>query len=565
MTTRTFNLISGGSEMGEFSPGGVHLTSHRLMLVHGLRSGLMVAVFFLALAFQMLQGEFLSPGIWVPVYTVLVVSFLTSAGYFLYPDWCEDKAWVHAGLFAMDALAITLLVHYTGSSQSIFFFLYLVDIILAGLVFRRRGAFTQALWTSFLFAVLLLASPQAGRENVYFLATLNNLAFFSVAYLSGNLSEQINFMGTALKETVRNLERLQDLNKLIVENIGTGLLTVDSQGRVLSANPAAEKILDGIKLAGKDINLIFPALQLGGNVVWLHGKGEEVRRADVEFLNRHRERLQIEVIASPLKDERGTDQGFVLIFQDRTEVRRLELAMRQKEKLAAVGQLAAGIAHEIRNPLASLSGSVQLMAAQPEKYSAEDLKLMRIILREIDRLNDLISEFLDFVRPEAKPDQPVDINKVLREAMELAIFNSKDGRELRHDISLKAKCDIRGHHDKLKQAFLNILINANQAMEKTSDPCLTVETFDQSDRVVVIIKDNGAGMDETTCDRIFEPFFTTKPKGTGLGLAVTHKIFESHEARVQVKSAKGEGTSFTIDFPGERDTYDRDVPRLREA
>jgi two-component system, NtrC family, sensor histidine kinase PilS len=334
---------------------------------------------------------------------------------------------------------------------------------------------------------------------------------------------------------------------------------------VVSSNPAAETILDGLKLVGRDINVIFPALQLGSNVVWLHGKTEDVRRVDVEFLNRHRERLQIEVIASPIKDERGMAQGHVLLFQDRTEVRRLEHAMRQKEKLAAVGQLAAGIAHEIRNPLASLSGSVQLMASQPEKYSAEDVKLMRIITREIDRLNNLITEFLEYVRPEAKPEQLVDVNKCLREVLEVVKFTHKDRSEIEQEISLKAKCEIRGHHDKLKQAFLNIIINAHQAMENGASPKLTLETFDQQDRVVVRIRDNGAGMDEATRDRIFEPFFTTKPKGTGLGLAVTHKILESHEARIQVTSQKGDGTAFTIDFPGERDTYDRNVPKLREA
>lgn len=562
MTTPTLSVISSRPLNLLPVPS---LVSQRLLMIHGLRSGLLVAVFFLALIFQLLQGEFLSPHIWLPVYGVLIVSFALSSAYFLFTDWCEGRTWIHGALFALDALAITLLVHHTGSSQSIFFFLYLVNIILAGLVFQRRGAFTQALWTSLLFGLLLLSSMQADRENIYFLATLNNLAFFSVAYLSGNLSEQINFMGVQLKQTARSLEILQDLNKLIVENIGTGLLTVDGDGRVLTANRAAEGILDNLKLIGHDINVIFPDLKLGSNVVWIHGKGEEIRRIDVEFLNRSRERLQIEVIISQLRDEASRARGYVVLFQDRTEVRRLEAAMRQKEKLAAVGQLAAGIAHEIRNPLASLSGSVQLMSSQPEKYSAEDLKLMKIITREIDRLNDLITEFLEYVRPEEAPTQMVDVNKILREVLEIVRFNQQMTKDVEQELSFKAMCQIRGRPEKLKQAFLNIVINAYQAMGSTKAPRFVLETFDQQDRVVVSIRDNGSGMDEATRERIFEPFYTTKPKGTGLGLAVTHKILERHDAQVQVKSEVGAGTTFVIDFPGERDTYDSDVPRIREA
>ena len=205
------------------------------------------------------------------------------------------------------------------------------------------------------------------------------------------------------------------------------------------------------------------------------------------------------------------------------------------------------------------------MQSQPEKYSAEDIKLMRIITREIDRLNDLITEFLDYVRPEPRPTQPVDVNKVIREVIEIVRFNQQMNKDVIQEIQLKAGSKILGHGDKLKQAFLNIVINAYQAMEKSSVQKLQIETFDVQDRVVVTVKDSGSGMDAVTVSRIFEPFYTTKPKGTGLGLAVTHKIFETHDAKVNVTSQPGEGTTFTIDFPGERETTDRGVPRLREA
>jgi two-component system, NtrC family, sensor histidine kinase PilS len=558
------NLGVVSAESIPFATGGAPVIQRQLM-IHGIRSGLIVAVFFLAIVFQLMQGAFLSPAIWLPVYGVLVLAFFANSAYFLAAEKCQDAVWVHAGLFAMDAVVITYVVHHTGSSQSLFFFLYLVEIILAALIFGRRGAYTQALWTSLLFGLLLLTSPQALGESVYFLATFNNLAFFTVAYLGAQLSEQINFMGRELKRTVKSLEALQDLNRHIVENVATGLLTVDSSGQILTANPAAVKILDGVMVVGLPLQNVFPRLNLAGNVVWLHSQQSAVQRHEVEFLNRHREKLQLEVLVSPLKDDRGHNTGFVLMFQDRTEVRRLEESMKQKEKMAAVGQLAAGIAHEIRNPLASLSGSVQLMSASPEKYSAEDVKLMRIITREIDRLNNLITEFLEFVKPEARPTEMVDLNAILREVLEVLQFNNQLRKDVKNVIELKAECRILGRRDKLKQAFLNIVINSIQAMEETEKPVLELETFDQPGRVVLVVKDNGRGMDEATRARIFEPFFTTKPKGTGLGLAVTHKILENHGAQVNVVSRVGEGTTMTLDFPGERDSFKGDLPGAREA
>lgn len=553
-------VISGGSRSSAIGFGPSH---HRLSLIHGLRSGLLVTVFLISIVFQLIQGSFLSPAVWLPIYGILVGLFSLNTFYFVFSERLEEKGWVHAALFAADALAITLLVHFSGASQSIFFFLYLVDILLAGLVFHRRGAFTQALWTSFLFGALMLMAPQTARENIYFLATLNNLAFFSVAYLSGNLAEQLNFMGRELKSAARRLEVLEDLNRLVVENIASGLITVNEDGVVISANPAAQSILDGVNLIGRPLTHFFPELHLGRNVIAFHEKDRGTQRLDLKFVNRRREKLDIEAVISDLKDDKGRASGHVMLFQDRTELRRLEESLRQKEKLAAVGQLAAGIAHEIRNPLASLSGSVQLMVANPEKYPADDIRLMKIIMREIDRLNDLISEFLDYVRPEPQPDQVVDINKILREVLEMVKLNANLRSDVDVHARLKAHCEIKGRADKLKQAFLNIVINAYQAMDKSERATLEIETFDQQDQVILVIRDSGAGMNDETRTRLFEPFYTTKPKGTGLGLAVTHKILESHQARVQVKSTLGQGTEFIMDFPAERDEYER--PRFKQA
>ncbi len=242
-------------------------------------------------------------------------------------------------------------------------------------------------------------------------------------------------------------------------------------------------------------------------------------------------------------------QGFIITFQDLTRVRRLENQMRQSEKMAAVGQLAAGIAHEIRNPLASISGSIQLLGSSFTARQEEEQKLMAISMREIDRLNNLITEFLDFVRPDTLRDDPVDLNQLVRDVLEMLKYNKVLRADIKQDLDLSARQVISGNRDKLKQALLNITINAYQAMTESLDPVITVSTSDRDGRVILKIRDRGVGIDEVGLRKMFEPFHTTKPKGTGLGLAVTHKIIESHQGSIFVDSTKGAGTEFTLEFP----------------
>lgn len=230
-------------------------------------------------------------------------------------------------------------------------------------------------------------------------------------------------------------------------------------------------------------------------------------------------------------------------------MRRLESQMRQSEKMAAVGQLAAGIAHEIRNPLASMSGSIQLLGASFSGRQEEEQQLMKIVLREIDRLNNLITEFLDFVRPDTLRDEPVNLTAVVRDVLEMLKFNKTLRADVEQVIDLQDVGEIAGHGDKLKQALLNIIINAYQAMNNTPTAKIEVSVRQEDKKVVVRIRDHGCGIDEKGLRKIFEPFHTTKPKGTGLGLAVTHKIIENHGGKIFVDSKKDVGTEFSLEFP----------------
>jgi two-component system sensor histidine kinase PilS (NtrC family) len=467
-------------------------------------------------------------------------------------------------LFALDTLAVTLLIYFTGTSQSLFLFLYLVNLILGSLVFSQEGAWLLAIWTSICFSSLLIISPEISGQSLYFSLTVNNIAFVAVTMLSGRLTEQLNVAGTRLQEAHSDLQMLQNLNESIINNVTSGLVVVSRTGFVQFFNPVASRILESDHFQQVKIQEIVPELQWPWDSL-VEDEGTSFERREVRIQRDAGVIKILEVVAARFRDADGKLKGWLLLIDDRTDEKMLEENMRQQEKLAAVGQLAAGIAHEIRNPLASISGSIQLMMSSPGNHNDEDLKLMRIVDKEIDRLNGLITEFLEYVRPEKRVSTPVNLNNVVREVVESIQFNPKLRKDVEQKLQLKAQSEIAGNRDKLKQAMLNFVINAYQAMDKATAPVLDVETHDQGNLVVLIIRDNGCGIKKENLNRIFEPFHTTKPQGTGLGLAVTHKILQAHDARVLVDSTEGEGTRFLIEFPAHKNFHTEDLITLKQG
>lgn len=526
-----------------------------MTVIAAVRLGFHLAILLIILGFQALQPEFVNSEVLFPVYILMAIAFTIHSVYIVFFDRALNSWPITAFLFFFESFFITGLIHFTGVNQSIFLFLYLVNIILCGFVFQRKGANVLALWTSILFSILMILGPDLKGQALFFAVGLNNIAFFAVAGLAGYLSEQLDFMGRSLEAQGKDLRALRNLQALIVDNMATGLVTVDEKGICLQANRAAFEILDPVprEIVGRSFESLLPgsmaavteALQEIHEPV---GAGvDRTARLDLIHQNPMQGRQTLELVVSRLPAESEL-KGFIVTFHDLTRVRRLEFAMRQSEKMAAVGQLAAGIAHEIRNPLASMSGSIQMLDAGFTGEQAEEKKLMRIALREIDRLNNLITEFLDFVRPELIKDDPVDVNGVIKDVLDMAKMNKSLRSEIRQIVDLRATQTIPGHRDKLKQAILNIIMNAYQAMGDTPDPAIEVKTVDREGAVVVTIRDRGCGIDEVGLRRIFEPFHTTKPKGTGLGLAITHKIIENHSGRIYVESSKGVGTEFTLEF-----------------
>lgn len=503
------------------------------LLVQAVRAGMYVLVLALALIHHLYQDEFFSWEVYRNFYAVAALGLVFPVVSLPFLQGFFQRRPLVAASFAFDVILITALLLTSRLNQSIFLFLYMMTIILAGLVFQLRGALLMALACSLASSVVLLFGEELKSLGFFFLLLLNNIAFFSVAWISGFLAEQLQIQGL-------NISDLRRLNQNIVDTIPSGLLTVLDSGFVVQANPGATHILgDKLDAAAESQQPVQDLFPVGTFNEWPLKGRREVRISNA---------TETQILSLKMLPQKvGDKSAYLLVIEDETQVRKLEFAVRQSEKLAAVGQLATGIAHEIRNPLAGISGSIELLSQQQQ--TDDDKKLTRIILKEIDRLNHLISEFLDFAKPEKPPVEAVDLGKLLDET----IYQVKMNPQLRQDIEFvrvnTGYVSVRAHRDKLKQAFLNMMINSCQAMGQTEKPRLEIVSVEAGDSVRIEVKDNGCGMTEDVLRRMFEPFMTTKPKGTGLGLAITHKIFETHQARIFVESKVGEGTRISVEFP----------------
>lgn len=515
-------------------------------LIEWIKLIVILTSFSLLVVSKITEGGFYNSNLWIPLYGFFSLSLIAHFIFVLNFHVIEKRKLLFAMTAFFDGLLITAALFLYGSAEPVLLLAYLLNIILVGSYLGLWGAVILALVSSAFFNLTISSHIDFLNTALTQLVALYNGSFFISAVVAGVFQAELSRATQTIETQKEDIKSLQDVNQLIVENVGSGLIVTDIKNKIIKSNRAASRILADISLVNKNILDVIPALQKV--IPEVQSSESQQKRIEVGHLNYEGTKMVLEVLVTPLVRKPYGFQGLVFLIQNLTEVKNFEEALKQQEKMAAIGSMAAGIAHEIRNPLASISGSVQLIAASLKPESIEDKKLTSIIVKEIDRLNRLIAEFLEFVKPPMKVDERVDINFLLNEIVQMSKANPQVSSEIKIETHLKAQSFISGHYDKLKQAFLNILINASHAVEKQKGPHIFITTTDVGDEVQVEIKDNGIGMSRDTQARIFVPFFTTKSKGTGLGLAITHKIFEAHEARVRVESALNEGTTFFIVF-----------------
>lgn len=462
---------------------------------------------------------------------------------------------------SLDIFLETFLVYLTGGVDSPYSTLYIISIVSASIILFKKGGNIAASISTILYGGLvdiqyfrlipsLPPSSYSARETLYFLF-IYTIAFFTVAYMSGDLAEKLKQTGKELLSKEIDLNSLQAFNENILQSISSGLLTTDLNGRITSFNRAAREItgysLEEVigKVAEEILGWKIDVDPSGK----IRNSNNRYIRSDIETSRKDGSRLILGITASPLKDKNGEDNGSIWIFQDLTRIKEMEEEMSRRERLAAIGELAAGIAHEIRNPLASISGSMQVLDKELD-LKDEDKHLMEVALKETERLNSIITEFLIFARPIQLNPKPCSINELLTETISLA----KKSKEYKDNIEIltvfqEDGMDITIDPDKIKQVFWNLLINAFQAMPDGGRLQIETKKRISQKSLEIVFEDNGEGIKRKNLEKIFYPFFTTKCSGSGLGLAVVQRILEEHKGNIEVMSSVGMGSHFTVSLP----------------
>ena len=461
--------------------------------------------------------------------------------------------------FLGDLLLITALVYWFGGSSSPFTMLYLVVISVAATLLRRRAAMLVANLAYLLYAATQLglhhgwipaAQPgdASNAQLLYYNLAIHLLGFYGVAFLTSYLARNVTLAERELAENRESLADLQVAYQDVVQSISAGLLTTDRDGRVTSVNRAGEQLLrrEGSWLLGRhagDIGLLPP--DSWDQLVDACGRGERVR---TEFEHGGTDgQAWYGFTMTALADAHGSQGGYILIFQDLTEWRALQAELRIKDRMAAVGELAAGLAHEIGNPLAAISGSVQLLAPGREQDPQRG-QLLSIVLRESQRLDRTIKGFLQFARPKERDSGWFDIASLLAEHVEL-LSNSSE-LSAAHYVELELEppsARVLGDADQISQIFWNLARNAIKAMPDGGRLVVSGRLLDGVYQLRVA--DTGRGMSAEERDKLFHPFKSFFDEGSGLGMAIVYRIVQEHGGRLLVDSAPGRGTVITAELP----------------
>ncbi len=431
-----------------------------------------------------------------------------------------------AQIFA-DLATTVILVAVTGFADSLFLFLFLVTIINSAVVLGRRAALFSATVTATslvslsIYGLSVEAYTEASIASLAFRVGANSAGAFVIAILSGYLAERLSEATAVLEEQQLDIAELRALNANILASLSSGLITVDRDRKIIYSNRAASELtaLSSEELLGANLSRVFPDLDDGALA--------SGQRYESRFEREDGTELHFGFSVSLLRDSVGDSNGNIIIFQDLTEIRALEEQMQRSQRLAAVGELAAGIAHEIRNPLASISGSVEMLR-DDEESSEENRMLMSIVMREVERLNDLITEFLNYSRPRTLQLSKLSLQQIIREICQL--FQAGDGdTEIEIEIQNADGRTVLADEEAMRQVVWNLLKNGAEACEISNRPAkLYIEVIAGESTTSLAVEDDGPGLDDKAAEHIFEPFYTTKDRGTGLGLATIYRIIEDH-------------------------------------
>jgi two-component system sensor histidine kinase PilS (NtrC family) len=445
---------------------------------------------------------------------------------------------------------VTLVVHVTGGIDSSLNFLYPLVIVVACMLLPRAWGYLSAGLAFILFGSILeldyyLVIPSYTNSHPKLKALqvvifVNLFAYFAIAYLAGLLMSKLRQVDVQLKDASGALKNLQALHENIVQSMSGGVITTGLDGRITLANRAAQQLLElsESQLHGRSVGDLFEDR--------LPHFGATRADAEVRYKTVSGFRKTFRVMVSALNVTARGDLGFVYSFDDLTEIRRLEREVRMQDRLAAVGRLAAAIAHEIRNPLTSIAGSVSMLSDAPA-LNAEERHLLQIVTRESARLNDIITDFLAYSRGKQYRFERTDLVPLLEDTLTLLehrLIAENAGIQVERNFAA-SEARVLADGDKLKQVFWNFCENAVRAM-KAKGGTLKVSLAERGQEWEISFSDTGPGVNPQQTEKIFEPFQSNFEGGTGLGLAIVYQIIQAHEGKVWARSQLGKGASFVI-------------------
>jgi two-component system sensor histidine kinase PilS (NtrC family) len=504
-----------------------------------------------------------------PFFFLIGLTYALTIAFALTVRYVDEHRWLVDIQLAGDALIVSAFIYVTGGITSYFTSLYVLPIVAASTVQFRRGGMLVATLSTVLYVglvaaqymaasgllnnpwptryALVLPSPSVARYT----AALNVFGFFAVAFLSGSLADSLKSAGARLQQASTQIADLQALNQHVIDSLPSGLATTDQSDRILTFNRAAQ-VITGVPFqsaVGRPIGEVM-RLPAPVNDAIHHGLRQPGTRRHEFWFRSPDGRGDIEVgLSATHLETPGGRAGFLFTFQDVTSIKKLERDAAIQQRLAAVGEMAAGIAHEIRNPLASMSGSIQILR-QELPLSAEQDQLMDIVLRESERLNTTIRSFLAYARPQRFQIQRFDVRRALNDTA-LLLRNSaelQDGHEIVLDVPA-GELWYEADEGQIKQIIWNLATNGLRAMPDGGRLRLTGAIEPASEGVALTVEDEGIGIPAAELEGLFQPFNGRFAKGSGLGLAIVHRIVADYHGEIRVNSQQGVGTSVSVRLP----------------
>jgi len=459
----------------------------------------------------------------------------------------------------MDVILVSILLYYSGGSQSVFTILYLFPIITGGLILSRRGGLAAAAASTLGYGTILCLEyfgyhpdflddywyrPLGDIRSVLNFFSIHGFTFFITAILSSLLSGRLLRTEKELISTTLKYDQLSVLYKKIFDDIPSGIIVLN-QKNMISFNPASENITGfrSDEVVGKDINLPFPNLKLDAGMNF---------RSEVEITTKDRKNIPIGYSSAKLNMP-GTEDNFQIVtLQDLSQTKQLEKQMMQAKKMATIGEMAAGIAHELRNPLAAISGAAEVIDSSGD-IKSHNQGLMNIITRECNRLQDSINDFLTFSKPIEPEKEWVPLLPLVKEVIQLLKHTHDWAADCKSFIDIPEKMDCWADPQQIRQLLLNIFHNSCMALRSKDDEIRVIAREDADDsgaeKTVLTIIDNGRGIPDLIIDKIYDPFFTTRENGTGLGLSIAKQIVNTHDGGITISSKEHQGTTTEVWLP----------------